>query len=163
MHVLRCLNLHNQGSIQVLQAHFRLHVLRYLSSVCLQPGYIHIEITFISVCISVYRESTSNSPRAHSFISGRGNLGSCGTQPSQISDLRHPWTWDCRNSVISAHQVPWGLARLSPFSPPDTLGTGRTQSFQPPGILWNGRTQSFQPPRYPGDWPDSILSAPLMP
>ena len=65
-----------------------------------------------------------------------------GTQPFQAPRSSGDWWY----SVLSGPRVPWGLAGLSPFSPPGTLGTGVTQSFQAP--------------RYPGDWRDSVLSAP---
>ena len=42
--------------------------------------------------------------------------------------------------------LPLGLAGLSPFRPPGAVGTGGTQSFQAP--------------LYPGDWRDSVFSAP---
>ena len=87
-----------------------------------------------------------------------------------ISDRRHPCgTWDWRDSVVSAHQVPWGLAGLSPFSPPDTkypgdwrdsglsgpqvpYGRAGLSPFIPPGTLGIVGTQSFQVPRYPEYW-----------
>ena len=59
--------------------------------------------------------------------------------------------------------VPLGLAELSPFRPPDTVGTGGTRPFCLPGTLGTGGTQSFQPPRYPGDWRGSVLSGPQVP
>ena len=77
-----------------------------------------------------------------------------------ISDRRHPCgTWDWRDSVVSAHQVPWGLAGLSPFSPAGTLGTGDTQVLQAPKAPWGLVGLSPQSPKYPGDWRDSALSA----
>ena len=77
-------------------------------------------------------------------IPGLGNLKTCGTQV--ISGPRHPWNL--------------GLAGLSRFSPPGTLGTGGTPSLDNPlGTLGAGGTPSYQPPGYPMDWRDSVLSA----
>ena len=63
-----------------------------------------------------------------------------GTQSFQPA--RYPGNWhDC---VLSA--------------PPGTLGLAGLSLFRPPGTLGTDGTQSFQGPRYPGDWRDSVLS-----
>ena len=62
---------------------------------------------------------------------------------SRVPACLYAYSSSKRDSVISAPEVPWGLAGFSPFSPS--------------GILWTGGTQSIlQPPRYPGDWRDSV-------
>ena len=93
------------------------------------------------------------------FILASRTLGTGGTQSFQAPRYRGDWRdssflpprypGDWRDSVLSASQVPWGLAGLSPFRPPGTLGTGGTESFQAP--------------RYPEDSRNSVLSAPQVP
>ena len=127
-------------------------------SFCLQPKYIPgTQINHVHPRVSC--ESTSTrlpcSPQAHSISSGLGTLGTCGTQSHQTPGTIGAWDW--QDSVVSAHQVPWGLAGLIPFRPPGTLWAGRAQSFQPPRYPIDGGTQSFQAPWYPEDWWDSVL------
>ena len=52
---------------------------------------------------------------------------------------------------------------LSPFRPQVPCGVARLSTFAPPGTLETGGTQHVWPPRYPGDWWDSVLSAPQVP
>ena len=110
----------------------------------------------------------------HSVLSGRrvtwGLAGLCPFRPQRALESgatqsfqasRHPTTGetqsfqvprypgDRRDSVLSGPQVLLGLAGLSPFRSPGTLGTGGTQSFQGP--------------RYPADWRGSVISTPRYP
>ena len=94
-----------------------------------------------------------------------------------------------RDADLSGPQEPWGLARLSSFRPPGTVGTGGTQSLQAPrhpedwrgpilpqvpsgqaglsnvspGTPEIGRAQFIQPPTHPWGWRDSVLSGPQVP
>ena len=58
-------------------------------------------------------------------VSASGTLGAGWTQSCQVT--RYPEDW--RDSVLLGPEVPYGLAVLSLFRPPGTLGTGGTRSF----------------------------------
>ena len=104
----------------------------FVENVCKQSGSISKNGVEIWTFAKVVRVPVLLVP----VILASRTLGTGGTQSFQ----------DWRGSVLSATQIPGGLARLSPFRPQDTLRTGGTQSFQPPTCPW--------------DWRDSVLSAP---
>ena len=70
---------------------------------------------------------------------------------------------DRQDSVISGPRVPLGLARLSPFSPPRTLGSGGTQSFHAPKHPWNWRDSVRSGPQVALGLAGLAISAPQVP
>ena len=60
-----------------------------------------------------------------------GSLRTGGAESCQA--LRYPGDW--RDSVLLGPQVPWGLARLSPFRPLGTMGTGPSRRTGTGGSL----------------------------
>ena len=150
----------SQG-IQVHQARFSLHVLRCLNlrllaaRVYTQIHYLHRSAYIVRAPRLVLEHTQSlqvwrfrqrktyytSPPDTFSFVRFALSI------PPSVQAPRYPMDW--RDSVLSAPQVPWGLAGLIPFRPPCTLRSGGTHSFQAP--------------RYPWDWQDSILSGPQVP
>ena len=70
---------------------------------------------------------------------------------------------DRQDSVISGPRVPLGLARLSPFSPPRTLGSGGTQAFHAPKHPWNWRDSVRSGPQVALGLAGLAISAPQVP
>ena len=131
--------------MNVSDIRFLLHSARSLqTSVCLQLGCMH---NYLHRSAFIVRAPVPVLGHTQSFQVGAPS----GLKRTQvISGPRHPW--DLRPAGLSrfSPQVPWVLAGIRPFS---TQGTAGDYSGTP----------SFHDPRYPGDWRDSVLSAPQVP